>query len=83
MFTWKGYPQHINWETVNEKTLNAQGDHSQAILHVACLRMVLKLKSQFYLTAIGYSYTHDTNYKYFENVFSSTAEGRLMLTYKF
>lgn len=83
MFTWKGYPQHINWETVNEKTLNAQGDHSQAILHVACLRMDLKLKSQFYLTAIGYSYTRDTNYKYFESVFSSTAEGRLMLTYKF
>ncbi|SBV92178.1 conserved hypothetical protein [uncultured Dysgonomonas sp.] len=83
MFTWKGYPRDINWETVNEKTLNAQGDHSQAVLNVVCLRMDLKLKDRFYLTGIGYSYARDTNYKYFDNVFSSTAEGRLMLTYKF
>ncbi|MDR2951172.1 MAG: DUF3943 domain-containing protein [Prevotella sp.] len=83
MFTWKGYDKDINWEIVNEKTLDAQGDHSQAILHAISLRVDLKLKNQFYLTAIGYNYTRDTNYKYFDNVFSKTSEGRLMLTYKF
>ena len=36
MFTWKGYPQDINWDEVEPKTLNAQGDRSRAILH-ACL----------------------------------------------
>ena len=83
MFTWKGYPKDINWETINEKTLDAQGDHSQAILHAISLRLDLKLKNRFYLTAIGYNYTRDTNYKYFEDVYSNTTEGRLMLTYKF
>lgn len=83
MFTWKGYSKNINWETVNEKTLNAQGDKSQAMLHAISLRIDLKLKNRWYLTGIGYNYTRDTNYKYYEDVFSKTSEGRLMLTYKF
>lgn len=83
MFTWKGYSKNINWENVDQRTLDAQGDHSQAILHAISLRADLKLKKQWYLTLIGYNYTRDTNYKYFDNVFSKTSEGRLMLTYKF
>lgn len=83
IFTWKGYDKDINWETVNERTLNAQGDHSQAMLHAISLRVDLKLRKQLYLTGIGYNYTRDTNYKYFENIFSKTSEGRIMLTYKF
>lgn len=82
MFTWKGYDREIDWETVNIKTLDAQGDHSQAILHAISLRCDLKLRNRLYLTAIGYNYTRDTNYKYFEDVFSKTFEGRLMLTYQ-
>lgn len=83
MFTWKGYDENIDWESFDEKTLNAQGDHSQAVLHAVSLRVDLKLKKQIYLTGIFYNYTRDTNYKYFENVFSNTSEGRLMVTYKF
>ncbi|MDU1905675.1 MAG: DUF3943 domain-containing protein [Dysgonomonas sp.] len=83
MFTWKGYPKGIDWDTINEKTLDAQGDHSQAMLHAITLRVDLKLKKQLYLTGIGYNYTRDTNYRYFEDVFSKTSEGRVMLTYKF
>ncbi len=83
IFTWKGYDRDINWETVDERTLDAQGDHSQAILHAISLRVDLKLKKHWYLTGIGYNYTRDTNYKYFDDIFSKTSEGRLMLTYKF
>lgn len=83
MFTWKGYPENIDWNNIDPKTLNAQGDRSQAILNAASIRIDLRLSKQWYLTAIGYNYTRDTNYKYFENVFSSTGEGRLMLTHKF
>ncbi|WP_108822246.1 DUF3943 domain-containing protein [Dysgonomonas sp. Marseille-P4361] len=83
IFTWKGYDKNIDWETVDPRTLNAQGDHSQAVLHAISLRADLKLRKQWYLTAIGYNYTRDTNYRYFDNVFSTTSEGRLMLTYKF
>lgn len=83
MFTWKGYDEDINWSAINEKTLNAQGDHSQAVLNVLCLRTDLKVKKRLYITGIYYNYTRDTNYKYFDNIFSNTSEGRLMLTYKF
>ena len=83
MFTWKGYPEDIDWETIDVHEFNYQGDKSQAILHAISLRTDLKLRKNLFLTAIGYNYTRDTNYKYFENVFSQTYEGRLMLTYKF
>ena len=83
MFTWKGYPQDINWDEVEPKTLNAQGDRSKAILHAVGLRLDLKLRKQLYLTGTFMNYTRDTKYRYHANVFSNTSEGRLMLTYKY
>ena len=83
LFTWKGYAEDIDWNTINEKTLNAQGDHSQAVLNVFSLRADLRLRRKLYLTGIYYNYTRDTNYRYFDNVYSNTSEGRLMLTYRF
>ena len=82
MFTWKGYPEDIDWNDFNSKTLDAQGDRSKAILHAIGLRMDVKLKKRLYLTGSFMNYTRDTNYKHFDDVFSSTSEGRLMLTYK-
>ena len=85
MYTWKGYPEDIDWNDFNSKTLDAQGDRSQAILHAVSLRFDLKLKNHIYLTGIGSTYSRETNYKSkeFETVTSTTGEGRLMLTYKF
>lgn len=83
MFTYKGYPQDIDWNTIDVHEFNYQGDRSQAILHAVSIRVDIKLRQQLYLTAMGYNYTRDTNYKYFDDVYSNTSESRLMLTYKF
>lgn len=83
MFTLKGYPQDIDWDAIDIHEFNYQGDKSQAILHAISLRTDLKLRENIYLTGIASNYTRDTNYKYFEDVFSKTYEGRLMLTYQF
>jgi len=83
MFTWKGYPQDVDWDNINVHEFDYQGDHSQAILHAISLRSDLKLRDHLFLTGIFYNYIRDTNYRYFEDVFSKTSEGRLMLTYKF
>lgn len=83
MFTWKGYPQDIDWDNIDVHEFNYQGDRSQAILHAASLRADMKLSKHLYLSGIYYNYTRDTNYRYFDDVFSNTSEGRLMLTYKF
>ena len=83
MFTWKGYPQDIDWDTIDVHEFDYQGDKSQAILHAISLRADVKLRDHLFLTGIVYNYTRDTNYKYFDDVFSQTSEGRLMLTYKF
>jgi len=83
MYTWKGYPDDIDWNNFNRKTLDAQGDKSKAILHAVSLRTDLKLKNNLYLTTIGSTFSRKTDYKKFEDVSSTTTEGRLMLTYKF
>jgi len=83
MFTWKGYPENVDWENINVHEFDYQGDKSQAILHAFTLRADLKMTDHLYLTGIYSNYTRDTNYKYFEDVFSKTSEGRLLLSYKF
>lgn len=83
MFTWKGYPKDIDWDRVDPKTLNAQGDKSRATLHAVGLRLDTRLRKQLYLTGTFMNYTRDTKYKYYDNVFSNTSEGRIMLTYKY
>lgn len=83
MYTYKGYPENMDWNNFDSKTLNAQGDKSKAILHAVSLRIDYKLKKQLYLTGVSYNFMRDTEYKYQEDVSSTTTDGRLMLTYKF
>lgn len=83
MFTWEGYPKGANVEDIDRQTGNYQGDHSQAILHAISNRFDLKLRQRYYLSFIFYTYSRDTNYRYYDDVYSLTSEGRLMLTYKF
>lgn len=83
MYTWKGYPDDIDWNTVDYKTLDAQGDESKAILHAISLRADLKLRKSLYLTITNTVFSRKTNYKKYDDVTSTTFENRLMLTYKF
>jgi hypothetical protein len=83
LYTWKGYPQDIVWRDANIEELDYQGDKSQASVHTATLRIDLKLKNQLYLTGMYSTYSRDTNYDYFDDVYSLTSDARLMLTYKF
>jgi len=88
MFTWKGYPDGYQFQFPIEKPeeeLDAQGDRSNATLNTMSLKIDLKLRNNIYLTAIGSGYRRSTRYYYseYEDVYSLTAEGRLMLTYKF
>ena len=83
LYTWKGYPEDIVWRGVNPEELDYQGDKSQARIHAISLRLDVKLKNQLYLTGMHNTYSRDTNYDYFENVYSYTSDFRFMLTYKF
>ncbi|MCC8197126.1 MAG: hypothetical protein LIP06_00715 [Tannerellaceae bacterium] len=83
MFTWKDYPEQMDWENFNPKTLNAQGDRSRAQLYHTSFRMDYRLRKNLYLTGDFSSYVRRTYYKYYENVYSSTSEIKLMLTYRF
>ncbi|MDL2305200.1 DUF3943 domain-containing protein [Bacteroides sp. OttesenSCG-928-D19] len=83
MYTWKGYPDDIDWDTVDYRTFDAQGDESKAILHAISFRWDVKLKKNLYLTNDNTVFSRKTNYKKYDNVKSTTVENRLMLTYKF
>lgn len=83
MFTWKGYPESKNIGDIDRQTGNFQGDRSQAMLHAISNRVDTKLRDRYFLSMIIYTYSRNTNYKYYDDVYSLTSEGRLMLTYKF
>jgi hypothetical protein len=82
-FTWQGYDRDIDWNTVNPRTLNAQGDESQALAQALRFKMSLKLSDRLYLTGMFSNFFRETNYRYFDKVFSQTSEGKLMLTCRF
>lgn len=83
LYTWKGYPKDIDWSSIDPEELDYQGDKSQARLHAVSLKIDLKLKNQLYLTGMYNTYSRDTNYDFYDDVYSLTSDARLMLTYKF
>lgn len=83
LFTWKGYAPGTDLSMVNERELNAQGDKSNATFNTVSLKLEMKMKNNLYLTYIMDGYRRSTRYRDFDDVYSITAEGRLMMTYKF
>jgi hypothetical protein len=82
-FTWKGYDKDIDWESVDPRTLNVQGDESKAISQALRFSTDLKLTNNLWLTGVYSNYFRETTYRYFEDVRSQTSEGKLMLTCRF
>ncbi|MDR1981698.1 MAG: DUF3943 domain-containing protein [Tannerellaceae bacterium] len=82
-FTWKGYDKEMDWGSVDPRSLNVQGDESQAISQALHFRMEYKLANRLYLTGTYSNYFRETTYRYFDDVFSQTSEGKFMLTYFF
>jgi hypothetical protein len=82
-YTWKGYDKDIDWDNVNPRTLNAQGDESQDIAQALHFKVDYKLTNSLWLTGTYTNFFRETKYRYFEDVFSQTSEGKWMLTYKF
>ena len=81
LFTWDGYDRNIDWSSVNPKTLDAQGDESQASVHVNELRLDYRLAKRFFITGSFMHFLRNTNYRYYPDVKSSTTSTRLMVTY--
>ena len=83
LYTWKGYKKDQDIYDIDYHKLNVQGDKSSSVLTTSNIKAQLKLRKQWYLTGIGSIFKRSTHYKYFDDVYSTTAEGKLMLTYKF
>ncbi len=84
MFTWNGYESGTDLTRFTEeqiKTLDSQGDESQASMHISELRLDYRLKSKWFLSGSFQHFWRDTNYKYFKDVNSKSTSARLMVTY--
>ncbi len=82
LFTWKGYQKNTNLEFADPRTLDAQGDRSNAHFLVAELRSDIKLWRKLYLSLSVAHYWRHTNYRDYPSVNSSSTDIRAMLTYK-
>lgn len=83
LYTWKGYKQNQDIYDIDYHELDVQGDKSSSVLTTSNLKVQLKLRKQWYLTGVGSIFKRSTHYKYYEEVYSTSAEGKIMLTYKF
>lgn len=86
MFTWNGYDPGADLTTFTEeqiKTLDAQGDESQATMHISELRLDYRLAKRWFLTGSIQYFRRDTNYRYHKDVNSKSTSARLMATYVF
>ena len=82
LYTWKGYKTNANLEFSDPRTLDAQGDRSNAHFLVAELRSDVRLWKKLYFTLSLSHYWRHTNYRDFAPVNSSSTDIRAMLTYK-
>lgn len=83
LFTWSGYRTGTDLKAVNFRTLNVQGDKSNAFFNVTELRADLRIARNLYAT-LNYLYKlRHTNYRDFPHVESSTSSMKFMMTYKF
>lgn len=84
MFTWNGYAHETDLATFTSeqiKTLDAQGDESQASMHIGELRLDYRLAKKLFLTGSLQFLWRDTNYRHYTDVQSKSTAARLMVTY--
>lgn len=83
LFTFHGYKTGVKpWEETY-RTLNVQGDKSQASFHVTQARLDFRLWKRLYGTVDYTWYLRKTHYRDFPDVKSTSSSLRLMVTYKF
>lgn len=82
MFTFKGYPKGTDLTKVDEATLNAQGDHSQASFGITEVKAEYRIWKRMYLGLDLTHYFRVTNYRDFPTVKSSCFSQALSLSYK-
>ena len=80
-YSWEGYDLNIDWNVVNPKILNVQGDNSDAFINVFEARADLRLCKQLYITGAFRCFFRKTDYEYYDDVSSFTTDCRLMLFY--
>lgn len=82
IFTWKGYDPDIDWNTVDPKTLNVQGDNSNARLTVLSTSIVYFSQKKWNIALSNRYFQRKTHYKYYDDIAFSTFDIMLSLGIK-
>lgn len=79
IFTWKGYEPGIDWSAIDPETLNAQGDKGNARLTVFSTQLGYFSSKKWNVTLTNRWFSRETQYKYYEDVNTSTTDVMLTL----
>lgn len=82
LFTWKGYAPDINMRTINFRTLNVQGDRSNALFTVSELLINVQIWRKLYFSIGLNHYYRKTAYHDYPDISSWSIAERMMLTWK-
>ena len=83
LFTWQGYNNDIEWDLIDAKTLNVQGDNSHSSLNVTDVELEAKVLKNIFMRVSVMNVLRNTDYKYLKDISSNSCECRFMLTYRF
>lgn len=79
IFTWEGYDPDLDWENVDYKTLNVQGDKSIASYSIMHSRLAYRTKHSWEIAYTRYDYFRKTIYRHLPDVTSNATDERLSL----
>lgn len=82
LYTWNGYDRGTDLSRANRRTLNSQGDNSNAIFGVTDLNVNLRVAPRLYFTMGLTHYLRTTHYRDYPDLSSAALAARVMLTYK-
>lgn len=83
LYTWKGYPQDIDWENVDSYHLNAQGDESSTRMAVISPAITLHVVRNMSVNFGGDFYWRKTDYKHYESRSYSSFELKTGMAFQF
>lgn len=83
LYSWQGYAPNVDWDKINPKTLNVQGDRSQSSFHIVELGLQYRLTKNLSVGLAFMNLLRHSSYSYNDDVKATAFERKLQLSYSF
>lgn len=83
LYSWQGYGKEIDLSQVNSKSLNVQGDASQALINTTAITLKTIFNDDISASFSLLNESYRVNYKHYNDSRNNNLQGRILLNYRF